>query len=497
MGGSRTCVALLCLLGAGCQSTWLARFAPRSSSAVDCPYASRTDGLSARAAVAVDQAQDRQASLDKAVSFTGVARSRRKADGADHSREMVKDAPSLRQHGILLAGGEATEDVTTSPALATAEVDSEMPAEYFPRSLPENVMLMDLPTALALVGGTHPVVGFAQWRVQEAYARLDSANAMWLPSLRAGISFHRHDGNLQASNGNIDDVNRSSLQAGLGAGATGAGTTPIPGIVAEFHVSDAIFLPRIAEKTAWARQHAATAACQDQLLAVALAYLNLLSAEQELQVLAASQARTAELAQLTADYAAAGQGLQADADRLATELILVEGRVLEAQELRDVALARLLETVSLEPGCQVAIADPALVPIELVAMPADSRSLIGTALSQRPELREAQCLVAAACDEFERQRYAPFVPSVLLALSETGFGGGLGNRVDQFSDRMDFDAIAVWEIRNLGLGEHAARRETASRVQQSRYEQLQIMDRVAREVSEACSQVTHRRNASS
>ena len=94
-------------------------------------------------------------------------------------------------------------------------------------------------------------MGFAQWRVQEAYAQLDRAEVLWVPTIRAGFNFNRHDGNLQATDGTIQNVNRSSFQGGLGAGAIGSGTTPIPGINAEFHTADAIFQPRIAERTTW------------------------------------------------------------------------------------------------------------------------------------------------------------------------------------------------------------------------------------------------------
>ena len=33
----------------------------------------------------------------------------------------------------------------------------------------------------------------------------------------------------------------------------------------------------------------------------------------------------------------------------------------------------------------------------------------------------------------------------------------MGDTVADFNDRADFDAVAVWQIRNLGFGEQAAR----------------------------------------
>ncbi len=130
--------------------------------------------------------------------------------------------------------------VTTSPEVAAAlEVAAES-GEF---------LQLNLPSVLAMVDGQHPAVGLAQWRVQEAYARLDQARVLWLPSIRAGFSFNRHDGNLQASDGNIIDVNRNSFQYGLGAGAVGAGTSTVPGSRPSFTWLTQSFSPRLPDAT--------------------------------------------------------------------------------------------------------------------------------------------------------------------------------------------------------------------------------------------------------
>lgn len=351
---------------------------------------------------------------------------------------------------------------------------------------------LNLPSVLAMIDGQHPVVGFARWRVQEAYAQLAQAEVLWLPSIRAGLGFHRHDGNYQASNGDIVDVNRNSFQYGFGVGATGAGTTPRPGFAAQFHLADALFLPEIAEKTAWARGHAATAVLNEQLLRAAIAYIELVAAHQEVRILEETKERTAELSKITVDFASAGEGLQSDADRVETELILLESRVLQARERAAIASARLAQTISLGNDAQIAPLDVNAVPLELVYLDADKNGLVATALSTRPELKESQALVAAACDAYQREKYAPFVPSVLLGYSTSGFGGGLGGDIENVDGRYDLDALLSWEMRNFGLGERASRRESAARIQQAKYDKLRVMDRVAYEVAEAYSQVQFR-----
>ncbi len=171
-------------------------------------------------------------------------------------------------------------------------------------------------TALALVAGQNPQVAFSQSRIREAYANLQAANVLWLPTIQTGVSYNRHEGNLQDSAGAILDVSRSSLQAGLGAGAVGAGTTMQPGIVAQFHLVDALFQPKIAERNVWAQQHANIAVLNDQLLEAAVAYQELLRAYQLQAIANETAAGSEKLVSLTTDFAKAGQGTEADADRL-------------------------------------------------------------------------------------------------------------------------------------------------------------------------------------
>lgn len=393
---------------------------------------------------------------------------------------------------------ETNSDITTASAnvppapavLPISEFDESEPSQS-PTPV-EDSLRLNLPTALSMIGGEHPAVGLAQWKVQEAYARLDQANVLWLPSIQPGFSFDRHDGNLQPSDGSIVDVNRNSFQYGLGAGATGAGTTPVPGIVARFHMADAIFQPEIAEKTAWAQSHAVDGVLNEQLFKVASAYLELLEAEQDIRILQETRNHTAGLAKLTHDFAATGQGLQADADRMKTELALDENRVVSGRERIEIASARLSEALSVDTAQQIVPLDVTVVPLDLVSPDLDKGTLISTGLASRPELKEAQTLVAVACEQYKRQRYAPFIPSVLLGFSNGGFGGGLSDSLNNVGGRYDFDAIVTWEIRNLGFGEGAARRETQAQIEQARFRQIKVLDQVAREISEAHAQVVHR-----
>lgn len=258
-------------------------------------------------------------------------------------------------------------------------------------------------------------------------------------------------------------------------------------------MADALFQPKVAERAAWARGHAAAAVLNERMFNAAIAYIELLNAYQDARILEESRDRTAELSKITGDFAQAGEGLQADADRMQTELMLTDNQLIEARERIAVASARLAQAISIDANSEILPLDVTAVPLELVTVEADKGSLISTGLSRRPELKESQALVAAACEAYKREKYAPFVPSVLLGFSTGGFGGGLGNSLNNVEGRYDLDALVTWQYRNLGFGEQAARRETTARIQQAKFERLRVMDQVALDVSESFSQVQFRR----
>jgi len=153
-----------------------------------------------------------------------------------------------------------------------------------------------------------------------------------------------------------------------------------------------------------------------------------------------------------------------------------------------VASARLVELLHLEPERILVPEEPGLVPIELVPPEANASQLVAQGLSQRPELAQSRHLVTEAVERLARERYAPLVPSVILGVSEGGYGGGPGSTVDDFRGRFDLDAVAYWELRNFGAGEATARQAARSRLEQSKLMQVRVLDQVAREIVEAHAQ---------
>ena len=396
-------------------------------------------------------------------------------------RQTFAESESAAEPSVVLA--------SASTVVVVPEIDGLTPTinEQSPQQS------IDLTTALMMTTGQNPQVAFARARIEEALAQVDRANALKLPSLRAGVNYNKHEGRIQDVAGTVIETSRGSFYSGLGANAVGAGSPTVPGIVSQFHFADAIFQPKIAQRTACARQSGALATTNDQLLATALAYTELLRAEQELSVASQIVDRAEQLQKTTSEFEKAGEGLASDHDRARTELALRRSELARAEETSAVASARLAELIRWNSDQRLLPSEKQLVPIELVAEGNTPQGLIALALSNRPELTESRHLVGEAVERLKREQHAPLVPSVLLAASYGGLGGGLGGNLSNYGDRLDADAVAFWEMRQLGLGERAAQREARSRITQARMRELATMDRIAREVNETQAQIQARK----
>ncbi len=417
--------------------------------------------------------------------------------------------PSVNKSPIALAAHEEPAPVTgkLKPTLVAAQNEPDEPAP--PRELgikppeelpPASVELstdggrpITLLAVLEAVDRENPNVNLARMRVEEAYAQWDRADALWLPSLRAGLNYNKHEGRIQDVVGQNIDTSRGAFYSGIGANAVGAGSPAVPGIYANFHLSDAVFQPRIASEVTAAREASAEAVTNDFLLQAAQAYLELLRTTQDLAIAREIRELAARLESVTESYSKTGQGLASDHDRAATELALRTNDVVRGEEAVQVASARLAQLLSLDPTLPLAPQEPAVVPLEL--MPPDDaiQGLVALGLGNRPEVRESDALVGEAVRRLQRERFAPLLPSVLLGVSYGGFGAGVGGDIERYSDRFDADAALWWEVRNLGLGERAAKDQMQAQIDQAQLRQVAILDQIAREVVEAHTQLTSRK----
>jgi len=351
---------------------------------------------------------------------------------------------------------------------------------------------LNLGSVIALADTQNPNVLLARERINEAYAMVERAEVLWVPSLRTGFNFNHHDGNVQNVAGEIQDVSKSTWYGGLGAFGVGSNSPVVPGLIAQFHLTDAIFQPRIAKHQAASREFSAQAIRNDTLRTTSVTYLELVRAEHSLMISMEAFHNTKKLVEVTEQFAKTGQGLQSDYERMLAELAIRRSEVISREEFAHVASARLAQFLHADPSIPILSGEPAIVPLTLMEHHQEARSYVATGLSRRPELAEQQHLVCEAVERLNREKFAPLIPSVMLGMSYGGMAGGTGSTIANGAGRFDMDAVAYWEIRNLGFGEQAARNMMSSGVRQAQQRQLAILDQVAREVVEAHTQVQER-----
>lgn len=423
------------------------------------------------------------------------ARPRRVAKADSRVTSASQSSGTSAEESITQVSAEdriAPSNESSEPEPPVARSDATESPDTAMESDPRGYQL-NLGNVLYLADAQNPNVAFARERITEAYARVERAETLWIPSLRAGLNYNHHEGAIQDVAGTVFNTTRGSFYGGMGAGAVGAGSPAVPGVVAQFHLTDAIFQPKIASHQASARQFGATAARNDTLRDAAVAYLELVRAEHGLAISKESLENTGKLTELTRQYAETGQGLQSDHQRLEAELALRQEELVSREEDVEVASARLAQVLHADPSILIQSGEPTVIPLNLLEIEDGPASYVATGLTRRPELAEQKHLVCEAVERLRREKYAPLVPSVLLGMSYGGLGGGLGSSIVNTDDRWDADAVAYWEVRNLGFGERAARAETSSMQRQAHMREVAALDRVAREVAEAHAQVTKRK----
>jgi outer membrane protein TolC len=347
---------------------------------------------------------------------------------------------------------------------------------------------IDIASALAIAGASNPTIALAREAVRTARAEEVRADALVLPTLNAGADFNAHTGTLQSATGIIRNPNRESVYVGAGAAAVGAGTVGVPGVRAVAQVTDAIYEPRVARERLVAAGFTSRATDNDILLAVAVQYFALLGAEARVEALRRSIAEIEDVARVTADFARTGQGRQADADRAASEARLLQIQLQQAEEDAAVAAAELARLLDLDPSARLRPAVASLAPLDLVPPEEPLRRLVETAVANRPEVAAGTANIRAAEARLQEERVRPFVPLLSAGYSAGGFGGGSDQTTPRFglvSGRSDFDVLAVWSLRNLGLGNRSIINARRAEIGQAVADRLGTIDQIRREVAHA------------
>jgi outer membrane protein TolC len=372
------------------------------------------------------------------------------------------------------------------------------PAPAPPAASEQAAFPVDLPTILQLAGGRNWAVQLAGERIHQARADVVAAEAMWLPSLNVGIGATKHEGQIQATTGEVIDVSRKSLFVGGGAKVAGAPLTGGAGgparLFMDLSIADALFQPLVARQMSCAAQFHQAAAFNDSQLEGALAYFDLVSAQGEAYISTQNLSDAAGLLSMTEAFVAAGKASPAEVSRVQVIVANHQQSLVDAELKIKLASSELIRIVRLDPSqlsaeAMLYSADDHLVPIELISEASELDALIALGQGARPEVGREHAIAQARLSDNRSQELRPFIPSLNLGVSAGGFGGGRGNNINGLDGRADIDAMLVWEIRNLGFGERAARGKSSSQYREAVLRSHQVQDQIAEEVRNAWHRV--------
>lgn len=405
--------------------------------------------------------------------------------------------PSEENAGILLAhtagsnlsrGHDQSSQLSERLSLSSAvSSNSPSPAESLP---------IDLAAALRLAGANNLQIALADERIRQAQARLAGAEHQWLPSLNAGVGYNRHTGLVQDTRGDVIDTERNALFVG---GGPNLGPAPLTGpagpparLFLGLPVADILFAPLAERQQVRAANAAHSSTFNDTLLQVSVAYLDLVFAYSQIAISNEAIRNMQELAHLIESRVKAGTAPPADGLRARAELAERRRQLYQAEEAGRVASAELVRLLRLDPAVTLFPQGGEPTPIAIVDTETPLPALLAQGIASRPEMAEHRSLVEATQERLRQEKWRPWFPTVQLGLSAGGFGGGENLYFGNYGARSDFDALLVWELRNLGFGNRAIQQERLSQQAQAMLTAEQIRDTIASQIARAYYQVLFR-----
>ena len=353
---------------------------------------------------------------------------------------------------------------------------------------------IDLANALGLGGADNLQVRLARTRLFQAQARHLQAKALWLPSIRLGVGYNKHDGRLQETTGNVIEVERNSLFYGGGLGLGGmplnGGAGGPPRLAVNLSLADAYFKPLSACQEVAAQGAAERVASNDSLAEIAIGYHSLLEAHGRLANAADARDMAQEMVGLVEDFEREGFSSQTEVSRARTTLGRWQRDVADAERQTVTTSARLARVLRLPAQVQLVPVEEFLMPVDCVDSNLDLDALIADAWHRRPEVSQGVARREAACFRVQEEKWRPWIPNVQAGASGGGFGGGPSTTFPSASDRSDVDLLAVWEWENMGLGNVARQRLRRGELHERVLEIESLRDQIAAEVVAAAADVT-------
>ncbi len=350
---------------------------------------------------------------------------------------------------------------------------------------PDNVYEIDLPTTIRLVLTANPKVAGSREAVREMLALQQKARSMLLPSLNAGTAVHLHQGNLQASTGQIKDIYSQSLYYGGGTRTWAAESLAVPMVRVFAHLGDAIYEPLAVRQEVSTKRYDSSATANHLMLDGIVRYFQLLNAEGRYLAARQTEREAAEIVRITASYALTGQGREGDANRARAEAYLKHVEVQEAESRVAESSAELCELLNLNPSTRLRTVGGPIAGINLFGPEEDLQALIRMAERRRPELASASAAIQQDTVRLRQEQTRPLFPLVSVGYSAGSFGGGsvlFPPKMGNFAGRSDVDVLALWSLQNMGVGNFATVSERRAVLNQSRSQRIKTLAEVRQEV---------------
>jgi outer membrane protein TolC len=337
-------------------------------------------------------------------------------------------------------------------------------------------VLIDLPTALQLAGAQNLDVQLAREKLAEARANRDSAQLQFFPWLSPGVSYRRHDGRIQSTEGDILDVSKQSYAPGAG-------------INAQVEIGEAIYKHLAARQLVKAAGYGLDAQRQEATAAAAKAYLDLALAGASITVAREAVSVSSNYEAQVRQAVDAGIAFRGDFLRVKVQTERNRLTLRQAIERQRLAGTRLAEVLHLDAVVELIAKDLDLLPLSLMPVGTPLSRLVQEALLSRPEAQQNRALVEAAEDAKDGAVYGPLIPSAQAQAFFGGLGGGRNGSTGNFGRQEDYFVGFGWRIGPGGLFDFSRTRLAEARLRTTQFTGEKIRDQISREVVDAYSRL--------
>ena len=374
--------------------------------------------------------------------------------------------PTKKPAPVKPARKEASKPV--EPATAK-DVAAKYPVSGEPQ-------MIDLATALRLAGAEGLDVQIAQQKLVEAKAAHEQARQQFFPWITPGLSYRRHDGQIQAVEGRVFDASKQSYTVG---GAVNA----------QVDFGETWFKALAAKQNAKAAEHAVEAERLQAVLEAASGYFDLVRSQAQIGVAKESLRVSEAYAKQLDEAVKSGVAFKGDFHRVQAQTERYRIAVLRSEEQKRLVGTRLAQTLHLNPAVALTTSDSELVPMELTDSTAPLDRLIAQALQARPELARQMALMRAAKEEQKGTTVGPLIPSLSAQVFGGGLGGGLNDQWHNFDATSAEQLTLGWRIGPGGLLDRPRQKVAEARVKSASLQGEKLQDAVVGQVVEASIRV--------